>query len=286
MDAVPGRIAGIGFALCGILIFTVVFAAGKLTGGEVPLPQLVTLRLLGALPVLLVWRLLVRGRVPLLTRAPGWSIARVVCGYGGLMCALEAGVRLPLAQASTLGLLEGVLAVLLAGLFLHERIGRRHALAAVIGLGGAIVAAQPWRIDWQVSLGVPIALLSALMFALEAVVIKKLVEVDEAWTVIFTVHVLGLLVLAVPALMVWQPLESGTALFILALGPLGIVGQFVNVRAWRALPVSVIGPLTYSWVLFASLLGFVAFGELPGIWTIVGAAFILLGGVLLARDER
>jgi drug/metabolite transporter (DMT)-like permease len=281
-----GRLAGIGWALSGVLVFTVIFAAGKLTGGEVPLAQLVTLRLLAALPVLAVWRLAAGKRIPLFTRAPGWSVLRVLAGYGGLICALEAGVRLPLAQASTLGLLEGVLAVLFGALLLHEQVSRRHALAAAVGLLGAMLAAEPWQVDWQASIGVPIALGSAVLFALEAVVIKKLVELDEAWTVIFTVHVLGLLILAVPAALTWRALDWPTALFVLGLGPLGILGQFMNVRAWRALPVSVIGPLTYSWVLFAGLLGFVMFGEVPGFWTLAGAACILTGGVLLARDGR
>ena len=266
-----------------MFVFTLIFAAGKLTGGEVPLIQLVTMRLLGALSFLVAWRVIARGRVPWVTRAPGWSCLRVLCGYGGLMCALEAGVRLPLAQASTLGLLEGVLAVMMGALFLHERVHGRHVLAAIVGLSGALLAAQPWAIDWQASVGVPIALGSAVLFGLEAVLIKKLVEVDEAWTVIFTVHLLGLLVLAVPAFLVWQPIGTGPTMFILALGPLGILGQFMNVRAWRALPVSVIGPLTYSWVLFAGLLGYLAFGEQPGTWTIAGAGLILLSGVLLAR---
>jgi drug/metabolite transporter (DMT)-like permease len=244
------------------------------------------LRLIGALPVLLAWRLATRTYLPFVTRAPALSIIRASCGYGGLMCALEAGIRLPLAQASTLGLLEGVLAVLLGGLLLHERIGLPHRAAAVLGLVGATLAAEPWRAEWQLSSGVPIALGSALLFGLEVVVIKKLVEMDEAWTLIFTVHLFGLVLLALPAWFMWRPIEPGQMLFALALGPLGILGQLMNVRAWRALPISVIGPLGYSWVLFAAILGYLVGGERPGTWTIAGAMLILASGLLLARDGR
>ncbi|QLQ18242.1 MAG: EamA family transporter [Exiguobacterium profundum] len=62
-----------------------------------------------------------------------------------------------------------------------------------------------------------------------------------------------------------------------------MLGQYCTIRGYRAAPLSVVAPVDNAWLVFAAILGFVAFGEVPGPMTVLGAALIIAGGVALTR---
>ena len=71
-------------------------------------------------------------------------------------------------------------------------------------------------------------------------------------------------------------------LIYMALGPLGVFAQYCTIRGYGMADISIVGPVDYSWLIFASLIGFFAFGEVPT-WAVAGgAALIAAGGVVLA----
>ena len=145
----------------------------------------------------------------------------------------------------------GVLVALNGGLAAHRnRQPLTHLLRAACGTGGAVA------ITWA-SARMPIA--DATAFAM-----------------LYGVALVGL-----GTVFLGERLTRGQAL-----GPAGLLGQYATIRGYRAAPLSVVGPVDYSWLVFAMLLGWLVFAEEPTPGTLAGAALILTGGAMLARGGR
>ena len=96
------------------------------------------------------------------------------------------------------------------------------------------------------------------------------------------VNVIGMLLLAVPAYLAWKPLPLSDILIYSALGPFGVFAQYCTIRGYGMADISIVGPVDYSWLIFASLIGFFFFNEIPT-WAVAGgAALIAAGGIVLA----
>ena len=74
--------------------------------------------------------------------------------------------------------------------------------------------------------------------------------------------------------------------FGILIGVASTAGQWIVVLAFRYADASVLAPFSYTQLLWVSLLGFIIFGEVPDLWTIVGAAFIVASGLYTAHRER
>ena len=70
------------------------------------------------------------------------------------------------------------------------------------------------------------------------------------------------------------------------LGPLAITAQYFVIRGYAIADIAVVGPIDFSWLVFAALIGLVVFGELPTVWVLVGSCLIAAGGVVLAAEPR
>jgi drug/metabolite transporter (DMT)-like permease len=74
-------------------------------------------------------------------------------------------------------------------------------------------------------------------------------------------------------------------LFVFA-GLAGCIGHLCLIRAFRTAPASVVAPFSYSSLLWATLFGFVLFGNLPDGWTLAGAALIIGSGLYIFHREH
>jgi drug/metabolite transporter (DMT)-like permease len=74
-------------------------------------------------------------------------------------------------------------------------------------------------------------------------------------------------------------------LLLLAIGCLGNLGQLAMARAYRLAPASQVSPLGYSGLVFAGLIGFLVWREAPDQWMLVGTIFIVVAGLLVARES-
>jgi drug/metabolite transporter (DMT)-like permease len=126
-------------------------------------------------------------------------------------------------------------------------------------------------------------LLGGAVPSLQIVLIKVLVAREGAMTMLLYVNGFAALLLALPAALIWHPLEVGQIAALSLLGPLAISGQFFNVRAYRAADAAFLAPFGYSALVFAAVIGWTCFGETPTAASYFGAALIVAGGVLLVR---
>lgn len=280
----------LGAAFC----FSLLYASGKLTGGLVPAIQIVFIRYVSGFVT--VGGIAAAQRQPLGTLLAGGRrhlhLLRALCGVGGGACSIWGATHMPLADASALALLQGVFTMGLAVLLLRERIVLMQGLAALLCVCGALVivrgntgaAAAP---DSLSNAWAPLAMLAgAFLTACEVILIKVLSRHESMLSMLLHVNGFASLLLGGAMLFLWVPVEPATLMALCLIGPMAIVGQMCNVRAYRLADAAWLAPFTYSSVAFAALIGWAVFGTLPGLMAWIGTALIVAGGLLLMRRGK
>jgi len=130
-----------------------------------------------------------------------------------------------------------------------------------------------------------IALIGAALIGMETLLIKMLTRVDRPMTVLLYVNCFGVLLMAAPAFVEWRSIDLLQGMAFLFLGPLAITAQYFVIRGYRIADISVVGPIDYTWLIFAALIGMVFFGEIPTLGVVAGSAIIVGGGLVLAMQR-
>jgi S-adenosylmethionine uptake transporter len=192
---------------------------------------------------------------------------------------------LDLAQAVAMGYTAPIFISLIAMLLLRERPSRWVWVALALGLAGAGIAMWP---DLQQSsrprfAGLLYAGLSAVTFAFVMVLTRRQAQHDSLPTFLLLQNVLPLAMLALPAATVWEPVSASDLPAIVAVGALASVGLCAITWALRHMEASRLAPVEYTGFLWAALIGYVAFGEIPSMYTAGSAVLIVAGCLLLVR---
>lgn len=290
-DGGPGGgavLGGVLWVLLGTFAFSFVTASGKLAGGDLPAIQIVFLRYSGGLVTVLLVALVRRsGRSAFASRRLPAHLVRALLGAGGVGCSLYAATHMPLAAAAAIGLTQGMFVVLLAAVFLKERVGAAHWLAVALCMAGALTVALGRAGGGYLTpahvIPALVALAGAVLIAAELIMVKTLSATERPVAVLFYINLFGSLLLAVPAWLLWHPLSRNEALGLPLLGPLAIAAQYCNIRGFRLADAALLGPVGYSRLVFAGLIGLIAFGERPGPATWIGGGLIVAGGLMLAH---
>src|SRR3954470_17055717 len=109
---------------------------------------------------------------------------------------------------------------------------------------------------------------------------------DRATTTMAYSSVVGLCILTATVPFFWVTPSWQDIALAVGVGIASTVGQWMVVLAFRYADASVLAPFSYTQLLWVSILGFLVFGEVPDIWTITGAAFIVASGLYTAHRER
>ena len=273
-------------------LFALMFMLPKLASGAVAPLQVAFLRYLAGFLTILPFFLRSYGfrqalpeiaapaKRPLsLTHALRGSI-----GIAGVALGAYAVTHIPLANAQAIAMTNGVFAVVLAALFLRERLGIPDVAAGAICLAGAVVVAgpDPAAPGW-ISLGALAALAQAFTWGSELVLLRFAALRDTPERALTIVNGSACLILLVLMLWAWRPIPLADTLVLLAMGPVAIVGQYCNIRGFRLASTAQLVPISYSGLVFAALLGLVVFDEWPRPAAIAGAAMICAGAIYLAR---
>ncbi|WP_066722727.1 MULTISPECIES: DMT family transporter [Hyphomicrobiales] len=192
---------------------------------------------------------------------------------------------LPLAEALTLAFLAPVFVALLGGLLLKERMDARIWQALGFGIAGMLVMVWP-RLQGQVSgagLGVAAALFSAVTYAFNLILLRRIALKEHPAVIVAFQNGGPALLLAVPAALAFVPLTGHDVLVYLAAGALGVTGHLLLTSAFARAEASRLAPLEYTALIWASLLGYAFFDEVPLITTYAGAVLIVAGAIAISR---
>ena len=195
------------------------------------------------------------------------------------------GLRyLPIAEASATGFVSPLFVTALSIIFLSEKVGVRRWLATAVGLLGVLIILRPGSSAFHPAAVFPIV--SALAWAATLIMTRMMSGKEHAITIMTYSSIAGVAILCVLVPFTWvTPSWHDIALGIL-IGVFSTAGQWIVVLAFRYADASVLAPFSYTQLLWVSILGFIVFGELPDVWTVIGAAFIVGSGLYTAHRER
>jgi len=264
---------GIGLMLVAVTLGSTLDATAKWLAQHYSAPQVVCVRFAAQTLAMLALAPWVGLRAIVSTRVPGLHLLRglsMILASGLFVAALAV---LPLATSVVLGQTSPLIAAAIAVPLLGERVGLRHWLWVLLGFAGVVVVLRPAPevFGWAVVL--PIA--SAASYAIYQVATKRAAAADPA---------VGFLLAACVAPFFWSWPTPLHAAIMLVHGAMCGVTHFLVIRALTLSPVSLTAPFGYAGLLWAVVLGFLAFGEEPDLATILGGATIALAGILLARE--
>ena len=195
------------------------------------------------------------------------------------------GLRfLPIAEASATGFVSPLFVTALSIVFLGERVGVRRWLATAVGLIGVLIILRPGSSAFHPAAFFPIV--SALAWACTLIMTRMMSGKEHAITTMTYSSIVGVCVISALVPFVWVAPSWHDILFGVFIGVASTAGQWIVVLAFRYADASVLAPFSYTQLVWVSILGFIIFGELPDIWTVTGAAFIVASGLYTAHRER
>lgn len=191
---------------------------------------------------------------------------------------------LPIAEASATGFVAPLFVTALSIVFLGEKVGLRRWFATALGLVGVLIILRPGTNAFHAAAFFPVV--SAACWAGTLILTRMMSGREAVITTMAYSSLTGLVILTAIVPFVWvTPSWSAIALGIF-IGVASTAGQWIVVLAYRYGDASVLAPFSYTQLLWVSILGFFIFGELPDVWTITGAAFIVASGLYIAHRER
>ncbi len=268
--------------LAALFCFAVLDTTGKYLSQRYPVGVLVWARYL--VPALVLGSVLYPRMGRDLVVTPRWRLQILRAALlAGVSFLIMGGLRtIPMAEGTSLFFITPLIVTLLAGPVLGERVTLAHWLLALFGFSGVLLIARP---DGNLPL-VPVLMLLAgsFLYALYQLATRKLAATERPLTTLFYTALVGatLSSLLLPASAHSALPGLLDTLLVLSLGVSGMAGHFLLIRAMAFAPASALSPLIYVQLVWATLMGWAVFGQLPGASAIGGAAIIVVSGLLSA----
>lgn len=281
------RLAAIGLMCLAVSLFACLDASAKYLQAKSGLPtaQIVWMRFLGQMALIVI--VVGAANVPALLRTskPWHQAVRSLLLLGSTAFNFAALIYLRLDQALSIQFLAPLLVALLAGPILGEWVGWRRMLAILVGFGGILVAIRPGYAAVH-----PAVLLSfgcMLSYGLFMLSTRHISAYDAPEVTLFLSLFAGGLLFAPLALMHWVwPADGLTWLLLALLGVFGGTGHYLFILAYRQAPASALSPFLYTQLVAATAIGYLVFGDLPDMWTLLGSSIIVASGLYLVHRER
>lgn len=192
---------------------------------------------------------------------------------------------LPLAEATALVFAAPIFITALSVPLLKEHVGWRRWMAVVVGFIGVLIIVRPGAAAFQ-----PASLFIVAAAALYAVFMMsaRWIQKDEGfWTMTFYVVLFPLVFSGSIVFFQWQPMALVHLPLFLALAVFGTLGVTLIGHAFRLGRAAVVAPFDYTALVWASLFGWLVWGDVPQVWTYAGAAVIVASGIyIVIRESR
>lgn len=285
-QTVPARkrdpLAGIVLTALSVLLFALSNALAKWVVGVCPVGEMLFVRCVVTLALLapfLTRRDLATARHAGRLRLHG---LRMACSAVEVGCFYWALTALPLAEITTLYLAGAIYVTGLSALFLGEPVGWRRWAAVLAGFGGVLIALRPGTV--AITVPALVAVAGSLLYAVSLVATRGLRGVPN--TVLVGTQVAALLVLAGTTAPGWVRPSAAEAGLMALVGVVSMAGYLCLNRGLQLAQASVLAPMQYGSIVWAVVLGYVLFGEVPGRSTLAGAAVIVAAGMFIVVRER
>ncbi len=278
------NLLGIGLMIVATLLFATMDAVAKsLVSADLHAAQVIAVRSWIILPLILLV-LALRGELAALkTARPGRHLLRGMIGCIAPLSFFTALKTLPLADATVIFFSSAFMLTAASALILRERVGIHRWSAVAIGFVGVVIAMNP---TGDGDLGAYLlVLLATFVYALIFITGKQLSRQDSVILLVFSLQ-LGMGLVASALLpWVWQPMSAKVMIEMLLMAILALAAHYAFAASFARGEVSVLAPFEYTTLLWAVALGYLLWGDLPGLDVWTGAVIIVACGIYVAHRE-
>ncbi|WP_435528338.1 DMT family transporter [Mesorhizobium shangrilense] len=287
-------LTGIMLKVMSVAVFVAMSTCIK-AAGIVPAGQIVFFRSFFAIFPIIAF-LAFKGKLAtaFTTKRPLNHIARGLVGVCAMGLTFFALTRLPLPEAITLNYAQPLLVVVFSSIFLGEAIRVYRWSAVAVGLVGVLIISWPEltlltsdeALDDQEVLGVAAALVAAAISAIAMLLVRNLVQSERTATIVlwFSVTASVMSLLSLP--FGWQVLTPLQAGLLVTAGFCGGLGQILMTAAYRHAEASVVAPFEYTSMILGVVVGYLVFGDVASINTLIGGVIVVAAGLFIIWRER
>lgn len=282
-SGLSGNAQGALWIITGGFFFTVMVALIKEIGDEIPVVQILFFRQL--VMMLTVLPVIARNFPDALrTNHKGLHAARVALAVCAMTLGFTAVVHLPLAEATALGFSKSIFVTILAVYFLKEIANLRRWSVVFIGFFGVIVILRPDT--GEINFYGLLTLASALAASGVMIIIRKVSQEDRPVTILSIQAIFVGLIMAIPCAVFWVTPTFEQWIFMGIIGLVSVLGQYCNILGFKNGEASAMAPMEYLRMVFAILLGFIVFTEIPDAVTLLGALLIAGSSIYAIHAEQ
>jgi len=276
--------SGILLVSTSYFVFTLHDAVIKLLVVDVGVWQIIFFRSLTVLIACLV--IGGRGFIPRVVRSPivRPMMVRSVILLAAWVSFYTAAKSLQLAELTTIYYANPIVATMLAIPVLREKVPAVRWVAIILGFVGVVIAADPTGLTISVPVG--LALLAAILWAIGSVLLRKTAMSEKTLVQMTLTNAFFVVMTFVMAVLTWQPVDLKSGALLALVGILGGTAQATLFEAMRRAPVSVLAPFEYSSLIWAFVLGYAIWQDIPASNVAAGAALIFFAGLLIVASER
>lgn len=282
---------GIALKIGATLAFSVMSACIKLAG-PVPVGEVIFFRCAFAMVPLFALSFYTVGPAAVVQTDRLWlHIVRSTVGLSSMFMGFSAIKMLPLADATAYTFVMPIFVVLLAALMLREQVGPYRGFAVVIGFAGVVVMTQAHGgltgiIAAGFSAGSGLALSAAFLSGFVVIFIRQMSSTEKSEAIVFYFMAVSTIVSGI--VMIWHHVMPTPvmALWLVLSGLLGGVGQICMTYSYRYAEPSMLAPFDYIAMVWAVVLGYLIFGDVPATAILGGAAVVISAGLIIVWRER
>ncbi|AKH99989.1 putative permease [Hoeflea sp. IMCC20628] len=246
--------------------------------------QIQFLRNLIALPfaIMIAWKM--GGGAALRSHRPLAHFLRGGLWVGATFLFFTSITYMGLAEATALVFVAPLFITALSALFLREQVGWKRWLAVLVGFAGVLIAVRPGSSTFQTVSLLPIA--TAFVYAVLMLSARWVDSRESVWTLLLYMTGTGAAISLFIVPFIWNPVRPEDLWLFVAVAIFGTAGMTMITQAFRLAPAVVVAPLDYSAIIWATLLGWLFWNEIPDALTFVGAAVIIASGVFIIWREH
>jgi drug/metabolite transporter (DMT)-like permease len=208
---------------------------------------------------------------------------RAILGLPAMLIYFSALVLLPIEKLTAISFVVPLIVTILAVFFLGEKIYIYRTLALILGFSGMLVIIRPGFVD--ISIGVYMVLFSALLWSINIIITKKISKDDSAITILAYQSIFMSLLSFFIVIFFWEMPSLKTFIYLILAAMCGTVLHLTLNHAFKLVDVSMTQPYSFLNLVFASIIGYFVFDEMPDLYTWIGALIIFTGVLIISYRE-
>ncbi len=283
LRSIPQPVVAALYMLAATVLFSIMVASVRHVSSEVASFEIVFFRNL--LGIFIIGPIIARRGLGFLRttrlRLYAW---RAAFGLGSMFMWFYAITVTPIAEAVALSFTSPLFVTVIAVFFLHEKVGAPRWIATAIGFGGAMIVLRPGIAE--VTTGHMLLIASSILMAVSIVSIKMLARTESPERIVAYMVIIFTPVSLIPALFVWEWPSLNAWFWLFVVAGAGTFAHIAFTRALSKADASAVMPLDFMRLPATAVIGYLAFSEIPDVWTFTGAVVIFVSSVYIARREN